>query len=108
MWLFGGLTVVLVQICVAEWPNPRVRSKGAIWPQPQFVRYLPETMTIDVKKFVFISIPFHCDIIDKALARYHKRLFGNEQVMEWGRKREAATQTRVNSEVVLDYLPLTD
>ncbi|VIO88168.1 Glycosyl hydrolase family 20, catalytic domain containing protein [Brugia malayi] len=79
MWLF--ITAVLLgdilqQKFSESWPDPHLRSKGAIWPQPQYLIIGNESTTVNLDAFTFVSTVGQCEIIDKAIIRYHKRLFG--------------------------------
>ncbi|KAL3989384.1 beta-acetyl hexosaminidase like family protein [Acanthocheilonema viteae] len=79
MWLFIIAVIfghVLQQEFVESWPDPYLRSKGAIWPQPQYITIVDELMTVNLETFTFLSTVGECEIIDKAITRYYKRLRG--------------------------------
>ncbi|EFO19340.2 glycosyl hydrolase family 20 [Loa loa] len=79
MWLFIVVTIIGSILQQIEcWPDPHLRSNGSIWPQPQHMIMGNETMVVNFKAFNFISTIGQCEIIDKAISRYHKRLFGSE------------------------------
>ncbi|CAG9534610.1 unnamed protein product [Cercopithifilaria johnstoni] len=79
MWLFIIAVLfgyILQQEFIESWPDPRLRSKGAIWPQPQYVTTIDKLMAVNLQAFTFVSTVGECEIIDKAITRYRKRLNG--------------------------------
>ncbi|CAJ0956247.1 unnamed protein product, partial [Mesorhabditis belari] len=54
------------------WPDPKLRTKGQIWPQPQNIQYLHAVR--QAAKKVVVTKNIDCDILDKALKRYEKML----------------------------------
>lgn len=85
MWLFIIAILlghVLQQEFIESWPDPHLRSKGSIWPQPQYITMGKESMTVNSEVFIFVSTVGQCEIIDKAIERYYKRLFDKIQLNE--------------------------
>lgn len=85
MWLFiiavlFGL--ILQQEFTESWPDPHLRSKGDIWPKPQYIVMADDLMTVNLESFTFLSNVGECEIIDKAITRYDKRLRSKKQFIK--------------------------
>lgn len=74
--MFFLIIILIVIGHITCWPDPHLRSRGAIWPEPQFIAMGNGSKVVHPESFKFISTIGKCEIIDKAISRYHKRLFG--------------------------------
>ncbi|KAM3728890.1 Beta-hexosaminidase subunit beta [Dirofilaria immitis] len=105
MWLFIVILIVghVLQVKFTKsWPDPHFRSKGAIWPQPQYITISNESMIVNSETFTFISTIGHCEVIDKAIIRYRKRLFDKKQFNNEKKikQQEAKVMTDKNDEIL--------
>ncbi|VDN06885.1 unnamed protein product [Thelazia callipaeda] len=75
------ISIILASLTqVIAWPDPYIRSKGAIWPKPQYIKSTGSFLSVNSESFQFISSIGECKIIDKAIIRYQRRLFGDKLI----------------------------
>lgn len=99
MWLFIVGVIFGQQEFAKSWPDPHLRSKGSIWPEPQYIAIVDKPMAVNLETFTFISTVEKCEIIDKAISRYRKRLFGKIQLNGSRNVEEKAKDEEVNIHV---------
>lgn len=56
---------------VSVWPDVTIKTKGEIWPLPQFFEKTNKTWRLDPNNLV-ITESTHCEIITEAIKRYRE------------------------------------
>ncbi|VDK75487.1 unnamed protein product [Litomosoides sigmodontis] len=106
MWLFIVGVIFGQQEFAESWPDPYFRSKGAVWPEPQYVATVGEPMDVKLETFTFISTVGQCEIIDKAISRYRKRLYGEKQLNESKNAQQKYVKEKREDEKILSNLTI--